>query len=122
MYCPTERKHKVAHINSQSFGSLGAVAAWYRTARMVQHVMLSIFGYVIFVYVDDCFWVAPEFDQEGYPGVDTIANTFEYVVSELLGWRLDDEKSCVGRKIVLLGLEIEMTESESPRTLSPDKG
>ena len=47
VYCPTERKHKVAQINSQSFGSLGAVAAWYRTARLVQHVMLNIFGYVI---------------------------------------------------------------------------
>ena len=50
--------------------------------------MLHIFGYVIFIYVDDCFWVAPDFGQEAYPDAVTIANAFEFVVSHLLGWGL----------------------------------
>ena len=43
---------------SQLFGSLGGVAAWFRTAKAIQNIMLKIFKLPIYFYVDDAFWAA----------------------------------------------------------------
>jgi hypothetical protein len=83
--------------------------------------MEKIFGLLIFCYVDDFFWTAPQFDNQNSPGVGWIAQTFEYVVTYLLGWKLDPEKSCTGELVTLLGLEVSLQAEASYWKLSRDK-
>ena len=108
-------------IQSQAFGSIGAVVAWFRTSKLLQVIMERLFGLLIFCYVDDCFWTAPKFDVQNSPGVNWIAQVFEYVVTYLLGWKLDPEKSCTGELVTLLGLEVSMQAEASYWKLSSDK-
>ena len=96
VFCPEAGRHVVAPIRSQEFESLGAVAAWFRTAKAIQHIMLRIFKLVLLAYVDDCFWVTPAVELEGHLNARIVACAFEYVVAHLLGWKLDPSKSCVG--------------------------
>ena len=111
----------VAPIHSQAFGSLGAVAAWFRTAKLIQHLMLRLFGLVLFTYVDDCFWVTPATELEGHLNSLTVACAFEFVVTHLLGWKLDPSKSSVGKRVPILGLDVQMGTHVSTWQLSSDK-
>ena len=120
VYNPELKRHQIARLNTQTFGSLGAVVAWYRTARAIQTVMTEL-GLVILAYVDDCFWVTPKFDSADMPDATWFLRTFEFVTDYLLGWKLDPAKSAVGTCITLLGLEIDMQEDVSNWRLSPDK-
>ena len=120
VYNPVLQRHQVAPLKSQSFGSVGAVMAWYRTAMVIQTILQSLFFVTVFVYVDDCFWVTPQFSGDG-PHAGWIALTFQYVVEELLGWKLDPSKSAVGEIITLLGLRVKMGAEASEWQLSPDK-
>ena len=83
--------------------------------------MKRLFGLVIFCYVDDCFWPAPAYNEQNTPTAEWISHTFEYVTTDLLGWRLDPEKSCAGQRVVLLGLEVQMHADASHWRLSSDK-
>ena len=111
---------QVVPVQSQSFGSLGAVMAWHRTACLLQQIMSSLFGLVTFSYVDDFFWLCP---ADATSGVDAawLQGFFDKVVSELLGWQLDPTKNASGKCVVLLGLEICLNESESRWRLHPNK-
>ena len=89
-------------ILSQAFGSLGAVVAWFRTVNMIQANLEDIFGLVFFAYVDDSLWVTPSHQGLESPGAQWV---FEYIVTFLLGLKLDPDKSQVGSAIILLGLD-----------------
>ena len=58
--------------------------------------------------MDDCFWVAPEFPDGEGPNSSWQYCVFEYVVQELLGWRLDPAKTELGHKVTLLGIQVNM--------------
>ena len=88
VYNPVVGRHQVAKLNTQTFGSLGAVVAWYRTARAIRTVMAKL-GLVILVYVDGCFWAAPKYQPANAPDATWILRVFEYVTGHLLGWQLD---------------------------------
>ena len=118
IYSPDAERHMVAPIRSQAFGSLGAVAAWFRIAKAIQCIMLRVFKVVIFAYVDDCFWVTPAIDDDSQLNARNIACAFEYVVTHLLGWRLDPDKTSFGKCITVLGC---MGSQESSWQLSADK-
>ena len=51
VFDPVQEEYVVIPIQSQAFGSLGAVVAWFRTAKMIQAIVESLFGLVIFCYV-----------------------------------------------------------------------
>ena len=121
VYNPEMERHQVVPLFTQTFGSLGAVMAWFRTAMLLQHVLENEFGLTTFVYVDDCFWVTRNLQEAGGPDAHWQLRTFEYIVTHLLGWGLDPEKSRVGQEITVLGLQIDMGPSISSWTLSPDK-
>ena len=105
IYNTDEERHQVVPVQSQSFGSLGAVVAWHRTSCLLQTLMQSLFGLVVFSYVDDFFWVAPVDPISGV-GAGWLQGFFRRVVSGLLGWQLDPSKDSYGSSVVLLGLEI----------------
>ena len=48
VFCPEDGKLKGVPLYIQSFGSLGAVVAWYRTAMLVQQLMQTLFGTIFF--------------------------------------------------------------------------
>ena len=58
VYNPHLGEHQVTQLHSQTFGSLGAVIAWYRAAKAIQTVMEQL-GLVVQLHVDDCFWITP---------------------------------------------------------------
>ena len=78
-------------------------------------------GLVVLVYVDDCFWVVPKFQEADAPDATWVLRIFEYVTGHLLGWQLDPDKSAVGTQITLLGLEVTMGCTTSSWRLSADK-
>ena len=121
VYNPEVGKHQAAPLLSQSFGSLGAVMAWYRTAMLIQQIMQVLFRVTTFIYVDDCFWVCPESPERGGPDASWQACVFQYVVEDLLGWKLDPTKTEVGTAVTLLGLRINILEEHTEWQLSPDK-
>ena len=88
---------------------------------LLQRIVEDIFALATFIYVDDCFWVAPEFAQERGPDAAWQALVFDHVIQELLGWKLDGNKTEIGHGITLLGLQIHMSETESECQVSPDK-
>ena len=108
-------------IHSQAFGSLGAVVAWFRTVKMIQALMQNLLGLVLFSYVDDCFWITPAYNGIEEPGAHWFSLVFEYLVTDLLGWKLDPEKSKVGAAITLLGLDVEMGKDASCWSLGNEK-
>ena len=59
-YNPELQRFQVIRLYTQAFGSLGGVVAWYRTAKLIQTIMLDLFHIVVFAYVDDFFWVVPD--------------------------------------------------------------
>lgn len=61
LFNPKLGRHQVLPLWSHVFGSVGAVVAWFRTARFIQHVLESLFRLVTFWYVDDVFWAASSF-------------------------------------------------------------
>ena len=121
VFNPALQRHQVVPLYSQAFGSLGAVVAWYRTAMAVQHIMTNIFRLPVMIYVDDCFWLAPSFNRPEQPSAQWIQCVFEYVTQHLLGWSLDPDKSQVGDKLTILGLEIEFGPNDSRWALNPEK-
>ena len=106
MYNPELGRHQAAPLLSQSFGSLGAVMAWYRTAMLLQEIVQVLFSVTTLIYVDDCFWVCPECPDGGGPDASWQACVFQYVADELLGRRLDPNKIELGTTVTLLGLRI----------------
>ena len=81
---------------------------------MIQHVMQELFGLVIFVYVDDCFWVVPEFTTgTSYTSAQWVSHIFREVVTNLFGWTLDPEKDADGNSMLLLGLRVSMLQHAS---------
>ena len=119
VFNPELQRHQVVPLYSQAFGSLGAVVAWYRTAMAVQHIMTSILRLPVMIYVDDCFWVSPTFDLPAQPSAQWIQCVFEYITQHLLGWTLDQDKSQVGERLTILGLEIEFGPTESKWAFEP---
>ena len=75
VYNPSLGRHQVAKLNTQTFGSLGAVVAWYRTARAIQTVMAEL-GLLVFIYVDDCFWVTPKYASDTAPNATWVLRVF----------------------------------------------
>ena len=87
VFNPELQRHQVVQLRSQAFGSLGGVVAWYRTAKMIQHVIQELFGLVVFIYVDDCFWLVPQFKTpDGTESAWWVARVFEEIVTDLFGW------------------------------------
>ena len=100
-------------LYTQAFGSLGGVVARYRTAKVLQTIMLELFNIPVFVYVDDIFWVMPDLEHPTILTAEFLLAVFKEVMTELLGWELDPEKEAVGKKIPLLGLVVSLTEDAS---------
>ena len=121
VFNPQVQKLQVTRLQSHTFGSLGAVMAWYRTAQLIQHVLSSEFGVSTFVYVDDCYWVTRSHESQGGPDAKWQLGVFEYVVTHLLGWQLDPDKSSVGQKVTLLGLDVDLGHERSSWTLNSGK-
>lgn len=61
VFNPEAGRLQVVQLHSQAFGSIGAVVAWNRTAKLAQMVMQDLFCIPIFAYVDDFFYILPEF-------------------------------------------------------------
>ena len=95
--------------------------AWYRTAMVPQHILQQEFGVTTFVYVDDCFWVKRCQETDGGPDAKWQLGVFEFVVTHLLGWSLDPDKSKVGQKLTLPGLDVDLGSENSSWTLNSDK-
>ena len=114
------KRLQAAPLMSQSFGSLGAVMAWLRTAMLIQRVLEELFSLTTVMYVDDCFWVALDGEAQEKPTAHWQTRACEYVVQDLLGWTLDPKKTEIGRKITKLGLEVRMTSTNSQWQLSTD--
>ena len=106
---------------TQAFGSLGGVVAWYRTAKVIQTLLLDLFGIVVFCYVDDFFFVIPESPAGTTDSAKFVLNMFQRIVTGLLGWDLDPEKEDYGDELLLLGVHIAMEDSSSMWRFNPTK-
>ena len=91
-----------------------------RTAKMIQSIMLELFHVVVFVYVDDFFWVAPDSDQNENLA-EYILNVFKHVVTGLLGWELDSEKESVGDEMLLLDIQVVLRSDATTWQFNPTK-
>ena len=120
VYNPEKEKLQVVQLFTQAFGSLGGVVAWYRTAKVLQHILLELFHIPVFAYVDDFFWVSvsPSSQRDL---AKFILDVFKAVVTRLLGWDLDPEKEDFGSEMVLLGVQIRMGAKSSYWSPSPIK-
>ena len=78
-------------------------------------------GLLIFIHVDDCFWVTPSYTSDTAPNATWVLRVFEYVTDHLLGWRLDPSKSAVGATITLLGRQVAMDNDTLYWQMSEDK-
>ena len=122
LYNPDLLRLQVVPLWSQVFGSLGGVTAWFRTARALQHIMLTVFGIPLFLYVDDAFGASlgcqlPDGStQAGWAG-----SVFESVATHLLGWELDPQKGCHGAAMTLLGLDVRIRGRSSHWAISERK-
>ena len=121
IFNPEVGRHQVAPLRSQTFGSLGAVMAWYRTAMLLQHVLQQLFRVTTFIYVDDYFWACPDAEPGEGPNADWQACVFQYAVEELLGWKLNPGKTELGHTVTLLGLRVNILEDAAEWQLSTDK-
>ena len=122
LFNPKLGRFQVLPLWSQVFGSVGAVVAWFRTARLNQHIFESLFRLVTFWYVDDVFWAATSVRLPcGLTQAEWIGNVFREVVSELLGWELDRDKERCGTQVELLGLNIKISENDVKWRLSERK-
>ena len=109
-------------IYCQAFGSVGAVVAWFRTTAMIQAILEEVFKVVVLAYVDDCFWIAMESsDDPELPTAEWLQGIFRAVVSDLLGWALDESKCEVGKELTLLGLKVGLHADSSSWCLDPRK-
>jgi hypothetical protein len=89
---------------------------------MMQWVMQELFGLVVFVYVDDCFWIVPEFTTDsGEQSEKWFLGVFKEVMTDLMGWSLDPDKEATGDSMVLLGLLVEIRWDVSVWTLDERK-
>ena len=70
MFGPVSAEFVVIPIQSQAFGSLGAVVAWFRTVKLIQCIMENLFQLVILCYVDDCFWFTPRYTEQNAPNAE----------------------------------------------------
>ena len=114
VFNPEEYDWVAVPLWSHVFGNLGGVTGWYRTARAIQHVMLTVFCTTIFFYVDDVFWAGSDVRlPKGMTVTGWISELFKRVVTDLLGWSLDPEKRSVGLSVVVLGLQISVQGSIS---------
>ena len=43
VFNPHKQRLQVVRLMTQAFGSLGGVVAWYRTAKIIQTIMLELF-------------------------------------------------------------------------------
>ena len=99
VYNPELQRHQVTPLYSQTFGSLGAVMAWYRTAMLLQHILQEEFSLTTFIYVDDCFWATRQTEAAGGPDARWQLGVFEYIVTRLLGWGSTPTKARWGRNL-----------------------
>jgi len=118
---PHLQKLQVIQLFTQAFGSLGGVVAWYRTAKLLQKVMLELFDIVVFAYVDDFFWVMPDMPNVEQDASKYVLEVFKEVVTGLLGWDLDPKKEATGADIQLLGLQVRMDKECSHWRLNDQK-
>ena len=110
---PKLERLQAIRLHTQAFGSLGGVVAWYRTAKLIQTIMLELFDIIVFAYVDDFFWVVPHLPDDQGDLAQFVLETFKTVVTDLLGWDLDPEKEHTGHEMLLLGVDVGMHEGFS---------
>ena len=79
VYNPEKQCLQVVQLWTQAFGSLGGVVAWYRTAKLIQKIMLELFHIVVFAYVDDFFWVMPDGSTDDINLADFVLSAFKHV-------------------------------------------
>jgi len=118
---PHLKRLQVIQLFTQAFGSLGGVVAWYRTAKLLQTVMLELFDIVVFAYVDDFFWVMPDMPDVDQDAASYVLEVFKEVVTDLLGWDLDPKKEAIGSEIQLLGLQVRLDKECSLWKLNSQK-
>ena len=118
---PHEKRIQVFELYTQAFGSLGGVVAWFRTAKLLQTVMLKLFDIPVFAYVDDFFWVMPDMPGVEQSLADYVLEVFKEVITDLLGWDLDPQKEATGSELLLLGLQIRLGAESSHWKLDSQK-
>ena len=94
---PDDHSLIAVKANTQTFGSIGAGAAWWRVAQALKAILRKKFRLPAFIYVDDVFVLVPQsLAREALQLV-------KFVLKDMLGWDLDDEKSMAGQDLVVLG-------------------
>jgi hypothetical protein len=82
---------------TQTFGSIGAGAAWWRVAQALKAILRRRFKLAAFIYVDDVFVLVPaELAKEA-------ENLISLVLTVMLGWQLDPKKTVSGQINDILG-------------------
>ncbi|CAK0825839.1 unnamed protein product [Prorocentrum cordatum] len=107
LFNPEAERYQAAALFSYTFGNLGTVAGWFRTAGALQQIVTTIFLLAVFFYVDDVFWAATRVIlPNGRHQAQWIAEVFNEVVCAMFSWELDPGKSAVPPQIPLLGFEV----------------
>jgi hypothetical protein len=85
---------------TQTFGSIGAGAAWWRVAQAIKAILRRKYKLAAFIYVDDVFILVPDaLSQEALALV-------KLIITDMLGWGLDEDKSSAGKSTVVLGAHL----------------
>ena len=105
------KRGKALQLFTCPFGAESSVHAWHRVGDALQRILLRLFAIVDPRFVDDFFGV-----DEDPPGLhedawsvhpSAIADTCRWVIQDLLGWQLDEEKAVTAaRKAVVLGVSV----------------
>ena len=68
---------------------------WYRTAKLIQTIMLELFSIPVFAWVDDFFWIAPDgLGGNNNNAAEFIMENLKLVVTDLLGWQQGQQTCC----------------------------
>ena len=94
------------------FGAVSSVHAWHRVGAAVQCILANLFAVVYARYVDDLFSLDAVEDgitdsASCFIGPTGTARLARFVIQDLLGWDLDEEKRVTdARTFVALGVEV----------------
>ena len=85
---------------THTFGSIGAGAAWWRVAQAIKAILRRKYKIPAFIYVDDVYILVPEMLSE------QVLALVKLVITDMLGWDLDKDKSSAGKSNIVLGVQL----------------
>ena len=106
------KEGKAIQLFTCPFGAKSSVLSWHRVGDAFQRILLRLFAVVNPRFVDDHFGVDEEDDAETLVSPVAVADLCRWVIQDLLGWQLDEDKAVTAApSAVVLGVLVSFEDS-----------